>query len=123
MLREEDSVFVKWNDKEVEKQYRLKCQKCNLWVFYKHSIDSDITFIVEKSMNSRLRNPVLAARLNSQSSQASTSRDSRSQESSQKVKVTSFDEEEVEIEENEVASSYERNAMIIQQELKRRKYG
>lgn len=113
MLRDEDVSYVKWSDDEIEKQFRLKCKKCNLWVFYKHSKDSKIVFIVNKAMNNRPKNPMLATRLASSSNEALQSR-------SKMVTISTFEEEEAEIEAKEVASSYELNSTLIQQALNKR---
>lgn len=135
-LREEDIAYVKWNDEEIEKQYRLKCKKCNLWAFYKHQPDSDIVFIVNKAMNIRPRNPLLAAKIANSgagtSSRASTSMAQTSGSMSgarrnepgsnlrfASVTVSSMEEEEAETEAKEVANSYELNATIVKRELER----
>lgn len=130
-IRDEDVVFVEWDDNEIEKQYRLKCKKCNLWVFYKHSLDSEVLFIVNKSMNIRPRNPLLAAKLSSTGDYASTSRPSTSTNIRKteinsggrfaSVTISTVEEEEAEAEAKEVANSYELNATIVQRELERQK--
>jgi len=130
-LGEEDIVYVKWSDNEIEKQYRLKCKKCNLWVFYKHSLTSEVIFIVNKAMNIRPRNPLLAAKIAGTASE-STSQPSTSSRGVRKTEISSgrrfasvtvstMEEEEAEAEEREIASSYELNATIIQRELERQK--
>lgn len=131
-LREEDAVFVRWGQDEIEKQYRLKCKKCNLWTFYKHSKDSDVIFIVKKSMNIRPRNPLLAAKIASSSGPSTSSghhKPSSASTSFRKTEVSSgrfasvtistMEEEEAEAEAKEVANSYELNATIVQRELDR----
>lgn len=130
-LREEDAVYVRWSRDEIEKQYRMKCKKCNLWTFYKHSKDSDLIFIVKKSMNTRPRNPLLAAKIASSSGSASSSSQARPSASTSvrrtevntgrfaSVTISTVEEEEAEAEAKEVANSYELNASIVQRELER----
>lgn len=132
-LREDEAVYVKWSDDEIEKQYRLKCKKCDLICYYKHSIDSDIIFVINKAMNIRPRNPILAARiaatggLNPSSQGPSKPRAAdqpRRTESNYgsrfaTVTVSTAEEEEAEAEAKEMASSYELNASIVQRELER----
>lgn len=131
-VREEDAVYVKWSDDEIEKQYRLKCKKCNLWVFYKHSPTSDLVFIVNKAMNIRPRNPLLAAKIASNVKEPapcprpSTSGGVRRTEMNSggrfaSVTVSTMEEEEAEAEAKEVANSYELNATIVQRELERQR--
>lgn len=134
-LREDEAVYVRWSDDEIEKQYRLRCRKCNLICFYKHSIDSDIIFIVTKSMNIRPRNPILAARLapissikpnNQEPSSSRAACQPRRTESNYgnrfaTVTVSTAEEEEAEAEAKEMANSYELNATIVQRELERQK--
>lgn len=126
-LRDVDIVYVKWEDGKIEKQYRMKCKKCNLWAFYKHSPESDVIFIVNKAMNIRPRNPLLATRIanaSSSSSHPSTSAHVRKTEVNSSgrfasVTISTVEEEEAEAEAKEVANSYELNASIVQRELKR----
>lgn len=134
-LRDEDVIHVRWTDTEIEKQYRLKCKKCNLWAFYKHSLTSDVIFIVNKAMNIRPRNPSLAARIASNAGDSSISGNHAPSTSSgvprkiemisglrfASVTVSTMEEEEAEAEEREFASSYELNATIVQRELERQK--
>lgn len=131
-FRDEDIVHVRWSDDEIEKQYRLKCKKCNLWAFYKHSRDSNVVFIVNKAMNLRPRNPLLAAKIASNSRDTpatirpSTSTNARRTEINSggrfaSVTISTMEEEEAEAEAKEVANSYELNATIVQQELDRQK--
>lgn len=132
-LREEDAVYVDWDDDHIEKQYRLRCKKCNLWAFYKHSPTSKTVYIVNKAMNIRPRNPLLVAKIagnvdNSSKktlAPASSSGIRRTEMNSggrfASVTVSTMEEEEAEAEAKEVASSYEFNATIVQRELERQK--
>ena len=126
--REEDIVYLKWNDNEFEKQYRMKCKKCNIFVFYKHSLDSDIIFVVNKAMNIRPRNPLLAARIADFSSREPCARPSTSGQQRVEVNsrgrfasvtVSTMEEEEAEAEAKEIANSYELNATLVKRELER----
>lgn len=119
--RDEDVVYVKWNEDEIEKQYRLKCRKCNLWCFYKHSMSSDVIFIVKKSMNIRPRNPLLAARTLSgvQRRPGPSARHESGLNRFASVAISSLEEEEAEAEAKEIANSYEINATIVRRELER----
>lgn len=132
-LRDEDISYIKWSDEEIEKQYRLKCKKCNLWAFYKHAPDSDVVFVVNKAMNIRPRNPLLAAKMVAgaaplkkgppQATTGSTS-GARRTETNQNLRfasvtVSTMEEEEAETEAKEIANSYELNATLVKRELER----
>lgn len=123
-LREEDAVYVKWSDDEIEKQYRMKCKKCNLWCFYKHTPDSSTVFVVNKAMNIRPRNPLLAAKI-ACGTRPSTSTNVRKTEVNSgrfaSVTISTVEEEEAEAEAKEVANSFEVNATIVQRELERQR--
>lgn len=133
-LRDEDIAIVKWSDNEFEKQYRLKCKKCNLWTFYKHSPESSTVFIVDRAMNIRPRNPLLAAKIASgvvgSANQSDLIRPTtssgmvrRTESNSGKrfgsVAVSTMEEEEAEVEAKDIANSYELNATIVKRELER----
>lgn len=127
-IRDEDIVYVKWNDDEIEKQYRLRCKKCNLWVFYKHALNSNVIFIVNKAMNIRPRNPMLAAKISASTSIRTPSTSSGVRRTETKsgsrfasVTISTVEEEEAEVEAKEIANSYEINAAIVQQELNKRR--
>lgn len=128
----DDVAYVKWSDTEIEKQYRLKCKKCNLWAFYKHEPDSLLTspvFVVNKSMNTHPRKPLPAAKIggsvkDDQTGQSSTSASIRRSQTNPNrrfgsVTVSTMEEEEAESEANEIANSYELNATIVKRELER----
>lgn len=124
-LRDEDVAYVKWSENEIEKQYRLKCKKCNLWAFYKHAPDSNTVFIVNKAMNIRPRNPLLATRI-ACNIRPSTSTNVRKTEVNSRgrfasVTISTVEEEEAEAEAKEVANSFEVNATIVKRELERQK--
>lgn len=133
-LREDEAVYLKWSDDEIEKQYRLKCKKCNLICFYKHSPDSDYVFVINRAMNIRPRNPLLAARLGAcgnmaqnqgPSTSSGTSKPKRTESTYGSrfatVTVSTAEEEEAEAEAKEMANSYELNAIIVQRELDRQR--
>lgn len=132
LIGDDEIAYVRWSDDEIEKQYRLKCRKCNLWTFYKHSPDSDIVFVVNKAMNIRPRNPLLAAKIAAgatssatepSSTQASPSKTRRTETSQNlrfaSVTVSTMEEEEAEAEAKEIANSYELNATLVKRELER----
>lgn len=127
-IKDEDVVYVKWSETEVEKQYRYRCRKCKLWTFYKHSPEADVVFIVRRAMN--VKNPLttrVSTTYREQNTQPSTSsyNPRRTEVNSggrfASVTITTLEEEEAEAEAKEVANSYEMNATIVQRELERQR--
>lgn len=45
----DETVYIKRQD-AIEKQYRLKCKKCELLLYYKHDPQSHVSFIVKGSL-------------------------------------------------------------------------
>lgn len=42
----DETVYIK-RPKGIEKQFRMKCKKCDLWLYYKHDPNSNVNFIVK----------------------------------------------------------------------------
>ncbi|KAH8335919.1 hypothetical protein KR074_006044 [Drosophila pseudoananassae] len=132
----------------IEKQYRYKCRSCNLPLYYRHSPDSNVTFVM---FNSLIRNKgdkpltkILSSSAEPKSKTSSSAQpgtgavgeDSGIVDASGKkvmvtrhtknmgkfssVTVSTIDEEEDEIEAREIADSYANNARIIEKQLQRK---
>lgn len=131
--QEDDIIHIRWSDDEIEKRFRLKCKKCGLWAFYKHQKNSDVIFIMNKAMNSKPRNPLLATKLFTSNDRipepgSSTSYECRIPRTEvttagrfASVSISTMEEEEAEAEAKEMANSYELNATIVKRELDRQK--
>ncbi|EDV32008.1 uncharacterized protein Dana_GF14258 [Drosophila ananassae] len=132
----------------IEKQYRYKCRSCNLPLYYRHSPDSNVTFVMFNALMRNKGDKPLTKILSSSSeakSKTSTSTQSGASAagedsgivdaSGKKVMVTrhtknmgkfssvtvsTIDEEEDEIEAREIADSYANNARIIEKQLQRK---
>lgn len=54
----DETIYVR-RDIGIEKQYRFKCKTCHLPLFYRHSADSKVTFILNRALvQSKNENPL-----------------------------------------------------------------
>ncbi|XP_017108658.1 STING ER exit protein [Drosophila bipectinata] len=132
----------------IEKQYRYKCRSCNLPLYYRHSPDSNVTFVMFNALMRNKGDKPLAKILStsseaksktSSSTQAGTAavgedsgivdasgkkvmvtRHTKNMGKFSSVTVSTIDEEEDEIEAREIADSYANNARIIEKQLQRK---
>lgn len=127
-----DTVHIR-RDAGIEKQYRLNCKSCNLPVYYRHSPESNVTFILKRALVKRknekqpltantqqtedVLGQVLAA---NQPQKVMVTRHTKNMGKFSSVTVSTIDEEEDEIEAREIADSYANNARIIEKQLQRK---
>ncbi|XP_017132188.1 STING ER exit protein [Drosophila elegans] len=132
----------------IEKQYRYKCRSCNLPLYYRHSPDSQVTFIMfnalirnkgesplSQLLSSELKGSAKAAAAKPTSSagggedsgivdasgkKVMVTRHTKNMGKFSSVTVSTIDEEEDEIEAREIADSYANNARIIEKQLQRK---
>ncbi|KAH8409955.1 hypothetical protein KR009_002198 [Drosophila setifemur] len=130
----------------IEKQYRYKCRSCHLPLYYRHSPDSHVTFVMFNALIRNKGDQPLAQLLSSSTEAkggAKTSaaapaaaedagvvdpngkkvmvtRHTKNMGKFSSVTVSTIDEEEDEIEAREIADSYANNARIIEKQLQRK---
>ncbi|EDW03210.1 STING ER exit protein [Drosophila grimshawi] len=141
-------IYIRRKGKGIEKQYRYKCRSCSLPLYYRHSSDSHVTFVMNNALVRNKGEQPLAqllateAKTNAANAAAAanvpppTGEDSGIVDASGKkvmvtrhtknmgkfssVTVSTIDEEEDEIEAREIADSYANNARIIEKQLQRK---
>lgn len=98
---EKDStIFVNRGEKGVEQQIRFKCKRCNIPIYYKHFPDSNVTFIIKKSIvKSKNDNPTTDVyKKIPQPAKVMVTRHTKNMGKFSSVTVSTIDEEEDEIE-------------------------
>ncbi|EDO38874.1 predicted protein [Nematostella vectensis] len=114
---EGDVVFLKRKG-GIERQFRLKCKKCDLWLFYRPSKkDQNVTFVVDGAMAQSGKAPTETKKVPDKVMMTKRTKEFGKFGS---VTVSTVDEEEEEIEQQEVESSYAHNARIIEKQLQRK---
>uniref|UniRef100_U5EXL5 STING ER exit protein n=1 Tax=Corethrella appendiculata TaxID=1370023 RepID=U5EXL5_9DIPT len=126
-----ETVFIQ-RDSCIEKQYRFRCKRCTLPLYYRHTNDSNITFILKralvKSKNEgrttdiykNIASSAVAGGSSSQPRKVMVTKHTKNMGKFSSVTVSTIDEEEDEIEAREVADSYANNARIIEKQLERK---
>lgn len=130
-----ETVYIK-RDAGIERQFRLNCKDCRLPIFYRHLLDSNVTFILKKSLIKRKNESQKILNITTQSNDDITTeqnlninnptkkvmvtRHTKNMGKFSSVTVSTIDEEEDEIEAKEIADSYANNARIIEKQLQRK---
>lgn len=118
-----ETILIRREDKGIEKQNRFKCKRCALPLFYRHSADPSVTFILNRALiKSKTEGQMDIYKTNILLNQSKTmiKKSTKNMGKFSSVTVSTVDEEEDEIEDREVEESYAKNARIIEKQLERK---
>ncbi|XP_064394980.1 STING ER exit protein-like [Halichondria panicea] len=109
----------------IERQYRHKCKKCSLQLYYRHvNTDEKVTFIFPDVLVQSGEKPITAEKPKELDAAAilrkkrvMMTRHTHDAGKYSTVTVSTVDEEEDEIEAREIASSYESNAGLVHKQV------
>lgn len=121
---EDEAIFLKWPN-GIEKQYRQKCKRCNLPLFYRHKEDNqDIIFIYFGGLVTE-GDDAFKININNKPKPVSQKKitlvkQTKDMGKFSSVTVSTIDDEEEAMEAREVADSYAANAKVIERQLERK---
>lgn len=118
--RNDEITYIR-REKGIEKQYRKKCIKCGLTLFYQFEENpkNPVIFIINGGLTKESSNLIYEQMTNEPKKVIKNiKREDRGKTSS--VTVSTIDEEEEELEAREIANSYTLNARVIEKQLERK---
>lgn len=121
-----ETVYLK-REKGLELQYRKKCKRCGLWLFYQHERKTKITFIVDGAIVSSSKDKegggvaAITKKAPPPKKKLMVKKHTKEMGKFGSVTVSTVEDEEEEVDAADIASSYAQNARVISAQLNKRK--
>ena len=118
----DEAVYIRWND-GIEQQYREKCSRCNLPIYYRHSEkDTNVRFIFKDALvaESESSYKTNIYKQMDKPKEVKLVKHTTNMGKFSSVTVSTMDEDEEDLEAREIADSYAANAKVIQKQLERK---
>jgi len=117
-----DSIYIRWQD-GIEQQFREKCNRCNLPIYYRHTEEAaEHRFVLKgalvKESESSYKTNIYKQRV--QPKAVKLVKHTKDMGKFSSVTVSTMDEDEDALEAREIADSYAANAKVIEKQLERK---
>ena len=121
MTSQDDEIVYIKREKGVERQYRKKCVKCSLPLFYQFDQSSNSAkFLLAKALTKESVSANVYDTIITESKKLVRNIKREDKGKSGCVTISTIDEEEEELEAREIANSYTENARVIEIQLERK---
>ena len=118
----DEAVYIRWTD-GIELQFREKCSRCSLPIYYRHSEkDTNVRFIFKGALvaESESSYKTNIYKQMDKPKEVKLVKHTTNQGKFSSVTVSTMDEDEDALEAREIADSYAANAKVIQKQLERK---
>lgn len=118
---DEETIYIK-REKGIERQYRKKCIKCGLSLYYQfeQNMPNSPKFLISNSLSKESSSSNIYDQITLEPKRIIKNIKREDRGKSGSVTVSTIDEEEEELEAREIANSYTENARVIEIQLERK---